>query len=172
MHVAIDVPPNVNCDAFLSSLIIIRILSLVKSYPLSDKDTISRDAIIRVQSDVAVTMKSNFQFQGAYWAGFRIDTMMTPLVCFYVGRSTSVNIRGQITGFDQVLVNEGLGWNSTRNAFVTPQSGIYFFTFSGGITSKNYAVINLQVNGNTVMPLYNGVANLIPSSGGCKSNNF
>ena len=124
MHVAIDVPSNVNCDAYLSSSILNRVLSLVKSYSLSNQDTMSRDAIIRVQSDVDVTMKSNFQFQGAYWAGFRIDTMMSPLVCFYVGRSTSVNTPGQITDFDQVLVNEGLGWNSTSSAFITPRNGI------------------------------------------------
>ena len=169
MHMAIDVPPNVNCDAYLS--LPNRSLSLVKSYSLSNKDTMSRDAIIRVQSDVYVTMKSNFQFQGAYWAGFRIDTMMSPLVCFYVGRSTSVNTPGQITDFDQVLVNEGLGWNSTRSAFITPRSGIYFFSFSGGISSSQHAVNVLQVNGITVMISYPGVSSLIPSGGGCICSN-
>ena len=165
MHVAIDVPPNINCDAYLSSLN--RIFSLVKSYSLSDKDTMSRDAIIRVQSGVDVTMKSNYQFQGAYWAGFRIDTMMNPLICFHVGRSTSFNTQGQITGFDQVLVNEGFGWNSTRSAFITPRDGIYFFSFSGGISRLKEARIVMQVNGQSVMTSSNGVGNLIPSSGGC-----
>ena len=170
MHMAIDVPPNVSCDAYLSSPI--KTLSLVKSYPLSDKDTMSRDAIIRMQSGVDMTMKSRFQFQTAYWAGFRIDTMMNPFVCFYVGRSTSYNKTGQITDFDQVLVNEGFGWNSTRSAFIAPRSGIYFFSFSVGLSSWQYAVVKLQVNGGTVMTSYSGVASLIPSSGGFIYNNL
>ena len=167
MHVAIDVPPNVTCDVYLSSLIINRILSLAKPYPLSGEDTISRDAIIKVQSGVDVIMTSNFTFQRAYWAGFRIDTMMSPLICFYVGRSTSVSTQGQITGFDQVLVNEGHGWNSTLSAFLTPRSGIYLFSFSVGITMFRKAKINLQVNGITVVTSCTGVGSAITTSSRC-----
>ena len=162
INVAINVPPSVDCASYLSPLTAMNNVALKKSR-LNNTDTMNRNGVIRVQANNSIKLMSQYRFEGAYWAGFRLDTIMNPLLCFYVAKSSNISSLGLITGFDQIIVNEGSGWNSTSSAFIAPSNGTYFFSFSGGLLRGQLAIPNLCINDIPMMYSSNGIISQMTS---------
>ena len=93
-------------------------------------------------------------FSGSYAQtalySFRLDGRFSPLAAFAVASTSSYNpaAPGPSVIYDQVMVNEGGGWNSSENAFIVPITGVYFisFTISGPATNALLSFQSLTVN--------------------------
>jgi hypothetical protein len=71
-------------------------------------------------------------FSKAAWSAFKLDEFMSPLVAFNVYQDATITTpssQSQPVPFNNVVVNEGGGWNVTSYKFVAPVSGIYVFSF-------------------------------------------
>ena len=125
-------------------------MRIVKNYTRVNKtDTMTLDGIIRLQANNLVTVISQYKTLGVYLSAFRLDNIINPLVAFSVACSASVTSTSQIV-YDRIIENIGDGWNSSVSKFIAPYSGVYFFSWSCGITSTNFSNCRLFRNGNSV----------------------
>jgi hypothetical protein len=105
-------------------------------------DTLSRDDIrwLPTRTQIYVTSPNNDiadptvtqLFSKAAWSAFKLDEFMSPLVAFNVYQDSTITTpssQSQPVPFNNVVVNEGGGWNVTSYTFVAPVSGIYVFSF-------------------------------------------
>ena len=87
---------------------------------------------------------SSPSFSGQLWflEGFDLAALMKPLIAFNVFNSATVTAPAstQPFPFNTIVVNEGGGWNSTANIFVTPNTGTYVLS----VTVACVANLNLQ----------------------------
>ena len=60
--------------------------------------------------------------------------------------------------FNFVSVNQGNGWNSTRNIFLTPVSGVYYIQLTSGISEAKPTKMELLVNGLPIINVYRQLA--------------
>jgi hypothetical protein len=150
-HLSAGVPPFTSVSYNIRGLSPISI-GINKNNTAYGKDQVSTDGIAWVTggSKLFVTtdygLLSNGQVPHTAWLWLRLDVAMQPLVAFYVTSSQSwTNTNSNVT-YDNVLVNEGQGWNSASNAFIAPYQGLYFFSFGIATTSSNIACITLTLN--------------------------
>ena len=66
------------------------------------------------------------------------------------------------TAYIQVNANVGNGWDTNRNLFLVPNTGIYFFFFSVGLINGGSPVVSLRVNNVDVCMMSGGLTSLIP----------
>ena len=132
-------------------------MRIVKNYTRINKtDTMTLDGIVRVQSRNLLTIVSQYQTLGIYVSAFRLDNIMKPLVAFSVACSSSVTSLTQIV-YDRVFENIGNGWDTTVSKFYAPFSGIYFFSWSCGISSTNLSICRLFKNGFSIRGMQAGL---------------
>ena len=90
------------------------------------------------------------QYQQTAWLGFRLDTIMNPLVAFLVARDTPPNSQplptGTLLNYNRIIVNEGNAWKSLNNSFIAPITGVYIFSYTAPSNASNECKISLYVN--------------------------
>ncbi len=68
----------------------------------------------------------------AAWSAFKLNEFMSPLVAFNVYQNSTITTpssQSQPVPFNNVVVNEGGGWNVTSYTFNAPVAGIYVFSY-------------------------------------------
>ena len=114
------------------------------------------NGIRKLESDQVLSISSTASSDDAHvlklhFFGFRLDSFLTHLIAFDVVRTQSWDINSTIP-FDQVLVNEGGGWNSETNEFTPPIEGNYFLSFSVGVPSQPvFTTVSLNLNSYAIM---------------------
>jgi hypothetical protein len=132
----------------------------------TDSDIVTRSGVIRLQAGSTVSLVSVYPTLHTYWCGFRLDTLFNPLIAFFAASYTKTMNAGTVT-FNNSLINEGGAWNDSASAFTAPVSGIYFFTFSGGVSANKRPLIRLVLNNITVVATAQfGGGGLIKPGGG------
>ena len=90
------------------------------------------------------------QYKQVAWLGFRIDTIMNPLVAFLVARDTPPHSQplppGTQLAYNRIIVNEGNAWQASNNSFVVPFPGVYVFAFTTPSNSTKESKIWMYVN--------------------------
>ena len=122
-------------------------LTLVKTEKdLHQLDPIARDGIVRVQADSQLSVTSLFPTIAIHWAGFRMDTLLNPLVFVYA-LSTVPSVSARLVAFNKILLIDGIVWNASDSQFVVPLKGIYYFSISSSIHQHSGTSIDLNING-------------------------
>ena len=148
LHIAIDIPSYQKAYIYVSSTINDTSLTILSTQNyLNDTDRISRDGLINLDDGEEVTFFSNNSFN-TLWSGFRLDSLMKPLIAFYVARTKSWATTGSAVIFDQLLINVGSGWDKTSNRFIVPNNGTYYFCLSFGYEAGKTITFQLLLNGN------------------------
>ncbi len=81
------------------------------------------------------------------WSMFRLDDIMQPLVGFSVTSAPSKTFSApSLISFAIVDVNQGDGWNTTLDEFITPTSGIYFISLTTTSQISSVHDVQIQVN--------------------------
>ena len=106
----------------------------------------SRDGLISLDVGEEMAFFTNTSFN-TFWSGFRIDSLMKPLIAFYVARTKSMVTSTSLVDFDKLLVNVGKGWDKTTNRFIAPNNGTYYFCLSFGYEAGKFVTFQLSVNG-------------------------
>lgn len=122
-------------------------LTIIQSSAYIDEGITSRAGVVKLKAGSVVSLTTRHPVSGAYWSTFRLDTLMSPLVAFHVGRTSSQNFTGKIV-YDSVTINEGNAWEYLNSRLKVPYSGIYCLTISVGLTANNNPLLALHVNGN------------------------
>ena len=118
--------------------------------------TMYSSGIRKVQSDQMLSILSTKSSDAVdvlklTFFGFRLDRLLSPLIAFDVASTQPWDINTTIP-FDQVIVNEGFGWNRQLNTFTPPKSGIYFLSFSIGLPSQPvFTTVGLKLNSYAIM---------------------
>jgi hypothetical protein len=146
-HIHTRTDDSTMCDFSLVSTGGIPRIGVVRDYPMyatqtGYRDTLSRDDIrwLPIRTQIYVTSPNNDianptvtgSFSRAVWAAFKLDEYMSPLVAFNVYQDSTITTpvsQSQPVPFNNVVVNEGGGWNATSYTFVAPVSGFYVFSF-------------------------------------------
>ena len=159
MHFGADVPARTMANITLVG----SPMNTLKTYSdLIQVDTIAREGVVSAQPYDLNYIASLYSTQRVYWSGFRLDNYFSPLVAFYVARTSPISTIGYLS-YDRTLINEGNGWNSTTNRFVAPYSGVYFFSVSLGQLPKNRTILQIFKNGAAVVTIGTAMANLMGS---------
>ena len=82
------------------------------------------------------------------WIG-QVDVKSSP-VYFYVQRNTSFTTEEVPIPFELTRLNVGNTMNATSGIFTAPQTGIYFFSFSGKGSGSSYIHPQLYLNDNLI----------------------
>ena len=159
LHFGADVPART-----MANITLVRsVMNILKTYTdLTMTDSIAREGIVSFQPNDIIYITSLYVTQRIYWSGFRLDNYFSPVVAFYVARTSPISSLGYFS-YDRTLVNEGKGWNSTTNRFVAPYSGIYFFTANFGQLPVKRILFYFQRNGKSVATIGTAMANLMKS---------
>ena len=65
--------------------------------------------------------------------------------------------------YTQIIANVGNGWDTNRNLFLAPNTGIYFFYFSVGLINGGSPVVSLRVDNVDVCMMSGGLTSIIPA---------
>lgn len=105
---------------------------------------------IRASSQTTLNGYQN-RYVGTSLAGFRLDNIMSSLICFAVQLSQDIPgcDGGTLVAFDRVLMNIGGGWNTTPFTFKAPIAGIYYISFATSSADTTRAMMSVRVNGAT-----------------------
>ena len=60
--------------------------------------------------------------------------------------------------FDNVLINQGFGWNKMTNRFITPSSGVYYVQLTAGICPHQPTKMELLANGFPYVNVYRQIS--------------
>ena len=87
-----------------------------------------------------------------FWEGFNIAGLMDPLIAFNVYSNSTIIAPAfpQPFPFNNVIVNEGGGWDSTTHSFTAPETGAYVLSFTTACTANVLTKFYLFIN-NTLM---------------------
>lgn len=77
------------------------------------------------------------------FGGFLLDSVMTQVVAFAFGLSTSFSTGGQLIPFDLVYVDTHSGWTTTNTAYTIPVTGTYIIALTAN--SQAGATIGCQL---------------------------
>ena len=82
------------------------------------------------------------------FAGFRMDSLFNPFVSFVVSHTGTLKTEGLIP-FQTALIGASKSWLMSKNQFVVPNTGSYFFTLNtcAAAHSVNYVFITTNVGG-------------------------
>ena len=117
-------------------------------------DSTGRDVILRVNSSETLHFTSNtglYSSLNVYIniAIFNIAELMSSdngNVVFSVARNSLIGRTANPVPFNQILVNDYSHYDVSTNKFTAPSSGIYFFTFSTGVTGGIPVEFMMYVN--------------------------
>lgn len=112
----------------------------------SSSDIVIRSGVFKLQANTKVALCSTYPTLQLFWSAFRLDTLFSPLIAFFVARGSPKSGSPSLFQYPQVFVNEGGAWNASVNAFIAPYNGTYFFSISGGVKAPNTPQFQLQVN--------------------------
>ena len=172
LHVGVDVGPLQGVNTSLSSsrngtgLVILSTLS-----ELNGMDRVTRDGIIQLDVGEQMNCFSNSSLS-TFWSGFRLDSLMKPLVAFYVGRTTSWATSNTAVVYDRIMVNMGNGWNSVSNRFIAPFTGTYYFSLSFGYEAGSSPNFQVVINGALKLYAIVGVGNAITNGIGIAAKSY
>ena len=117
----------------------------------SGPDTTSRDLIVKISEADSVHVSSGYAVRSndnhyTYLCLFSItDAMKDFPVAFSVARNSSTSGLLNPVPFNIELVNEGLHYGSSHT-FTAPSDGIYYFSFSVGLSAGSTANFTLYKN--------------------------
>ena len=114
-------------------------------------ETTSRDAIYTFTQGTKLYISlyegksaSNVLKQSS-WSAYLLDSLMYPLITFFVGRNSSFSGNGKVI-FTSTFVNVGNAWNSVSNIFTAPRNGTYVFSMSCGAQSGQPCHLYIKLN--------------------------
>lgn len=89
-----------------------------------------------------------------------LEETMSPLTVYFVAqKNTPFGVQSATIPFDIVNFNIGESFNSEKNVFTAPTTGIYEFTFKGFKRGGNYEMVgSLRLNGKLVANAFSGWA--------------
>ena len=94
-------------------------------------------------------------YGGQYWflEGFNIAGLMDPLIAFNVYNNLTIIAPAspQTFPFNNVLVNEGGGWNSSSHTFKAPKSGTYVLSYTTACTANVITSFYLYLNSTLIL---------------------
>ena len=94
-------------------------------------------------------------YGGQYWflEGFNIAGLMDPLIAFNVYNNLTITAPAlpQPFSFNNVLVNEGGGWNSSSYTFKAPKSGTYVLSYTTACTANVITSFYLYLNSTLIL---------------------
>lgn len=101
-------------------------------------DTMSKDFMsslavgttLKIVSSNPAGIYSDGELQTS-WSGFSLTAAMRSVVAFCATRSSPWSTPGRVP-YDDVILNEGNGFQSSSNVFRAPFPGIYYLSFSTG----------------------------------------
>lgn len=93
------------------------------------------------------------------WAGFRMDTLFSPLIVFSARIPKSPQ-QDQVI-FAETLTNVGQGWHPNNNSFTADTAGLYFFSFSAALEGLALPTLTLAKNGAAVSNAEGGMSALL-----------
>ena len=105
--------------------------------------------------------------------GFLYAPYRSVPIAWWVGNSKDDVLRGLINPFvfDDILINQGNGWNRTTNKYLVPLAGVYYIHLTTGTTGRysklelmrnGHPVMNIQVESNTRSPIVTSRAIILP----------
>ena len=155
LHVGADIGflQGVNTN-FVSSRNSTSLVLLTTQNELNGTDRVTRDGIIQLEAGEQMNCFSNSSLN-TFWSGFRLDSLMKPLIAFYVGRTTPWTTFNTAVMYDRIFFNVGNGWNSTSNRFIAPRNGTYYFSLSFGY--KPGSSPNFQIFINVTSKLFSAI---------------
>ena len=171
LHVGVDVGRFQVSSNFTSSRNGTSLVILSTQNELSGMDRVTRDGIIQLDVGEQMNCFSNSSLDN-FWSGFRLDSLMNPLVAFYVGRTTSWSTSGTAVVYDRIMVNVGNGWNSTYNRFIAPLDGSYYFSWSFGYEAGNSPTMQIFINGTSKLSATAGVGSAITTGIGIAAKSY
>ena len=126
--------------------------TFVNSY---NADSVGRDVILKVNLSDSLHFSSStglYSDRAVYnnMAIFNIGELMTPdndPVIFSVARDSMQYGKANPVPFNVILENEYSHYNISTSMFTAPSSGIYYFSFSVGITNGLTVEFKLYING-------------------------
>ena len=122
-------------------------------------EMLSRTVLIDIDEGhhIALVFTSNY---GSVYSDIRCQTSLKGFLykphrnkpiswCVLWAPNSNLYITGPINpvSFNVVLVNQGSGWNSPSNLFVTPLSGVYYILLTAGIYEYKPTKMELLING-------------------------
>ena len=137
-----------------------------KTKVLSNIDTeylLSRSDLRNTNARSQLQMISLNLYLDITWGGFNIDEISTnPPIAFQVVSYNSILVKVKFEDenilqfnspsafkFNEVLVNSGQCWDSTKHSFIVPLNGVYIFSFSMNLKNSNWVIeITVRREGN------------------------
>ena len=159
LHFSAGVPANTNAKFFFNGLNNTR--GIVKSNTLYPQDQVTGDGMQWIPKSTSFSILTNYSlFNNKFLPQtalllFRLDSFLQPLVAFRVVRTTKLYglSSGSALPFDDVIVNEGQGWDRTVNKFYAPVTGNYFVSFGLATEGGKTACLLLTANNQHVLCL-------------------
>ncbi len=112
--------------------------------------SISKDAVqwIPPAKHPYITRDTRGHFKSPFltWNGFRLSSLMKPLVAFSAARSPAFHGNG-IIKLPLILQNTGYSYQRSTSTFQAPLNGIYFFSLSVAVPPYGTTKVRFQING-------------------------
>ena len=119
----------------------------------NDQSTVDNLQWVLGPSELSLSTDYNLdsgEYQQTAWLGFRLDTIMSPLVAFFVARESPMESQtlpnNTLLNYDKVLVNEGNAWKSLNNTFIAPLAGVYIFSYTTPNNNSKQCKISIFIN--------------------------
>ena len=146
-------PPDVRADYGLDRNGI-RYASISRSDPYGSYETIGREAVVPLAATEVLHVSSPYEVfsddGGSAYTSLTMfsiyDTMQQFPVVFSVARRDFLAGHLDPMVFNIQLVNEGSHFDTSRQLFTAPTSGIYYFSMSVGLAGGLTAHVELQKN--------------------------
>ena len=155
-HLSIGVPAYTKANCTINGLS--NTIGIIKDNTAYTDDQVTVDGLSWVSKGIKLSVftsynlfNSNSSVGETAWIWLRLDTVMQQVVAFYVVKTSAEETLSdglQLT-YDQVIINEGNGWNQSFNMFVAPVSGNYFVSFGIASPSKTSSCLKLVKNPST-----------------------
>ena len=172
LHVGVDVEALQGAYTnFTSSRNDTSLVLLSTQNELNGVDRVTRDGIIQLDVGEQMNCFSNSS-RNTFWMGFRLDSLMKPLIAFYVGRTASWTQSTSAVVYDQIMVNIGGGWNIISNRFIAPVTGTYYFSLSLGYEAGNSPNFQILINNTPKLGATAGVGSIMTSGIGIIAKSY
>ena len=147
-HLTAHIPAFTMCDYRLVGTHQSR--NVIRMHTRFNQGTFSRDDVQLLTKGEAIYVTSDYslatsRLAHSSFAGFRMDSLFKPFIVFVVGSSEVYSRAGPIQ-FRTVLIDPSRSWNTSRNEFIAPYSGIYFFTINTGAAAGSSHVVHFTIN--------------------------
>lgn len=149
MHTSVEIPPLTPAYIRLSAAVKTS-LSINTTTTNNNTQTISRSGLVQLEPGTHVSVISDYNVTTTYWSGFALNTLMNPLVAFYVACSEATLRNSALMydthiRYDVVIVNEGNAWDTSNNCLRAPHAGVYLFSVSIELGSPGTKNMNMRL---------------------------